>query len=207
MASPYPTLFTPSPTARRASILLVDCFDSFSWNVAGLLRELGARTDVVRSDADLAGAVIEAAPDLIVLSPGPGRPADYPAIRALVDRQLGRTPLLGICLGMQAIAEVAGGATIRAPKPLHGKTSRIRHDDGPEFHGVPRTFTAMRYHSLCMDEPSLPDGLTVAARADDGVIMALRHACAFGVQFHPESFLTNHGGRILANVLAGARAG
>jgi len=192
---------------RRPRILLVDCFDSFSHNVAGALRVLRARVEVVRSDVDLGEAVLRTAPDLIVLSPGPGRPSDYPGVRALVRRELARIPILGVCLGMQAIAEAEGARIVRAPRPLHGKTSRVRHDGGPEFAGVPRRFTVMRYHSLRVDESTCPGSLEPAARSDDGVIMALRHrsAPAFGVQFHPESFGTAHGGRILANVLAGAR--
>jgi anthranilate synthase/aminodeoxychorismate synthase-like glutamine amidotransferase len=192
---------------RRPRVLLVDCFDSFSHNVAGLLRELGARVAVARSDEDLPEARDRTVPGLIVLSPGPGRPAAYPGVADLVARELAHTPLLGVCLGLQVIGEACGARTVRAPRPLHGKTSRVRHDRGPEFAGVPRRFTAMRYHSLCPEERTLPGDLVVAARAEDGVIMALRHrrAPAFGVQFHPESFLTPHGGRILANVLASAR--
>jgi anthranilate synthase/aminodeoxychorismate synthase-like glutamine amidotransferase len=194
---------------RERRVLLVDCLDSFSWNIVGLLREIGARVDVLRSDADLDTAVDGAPPDLLVLSPGPGRPTDYPGVLRLVESTLGRVPLLGVCLGCQAIAHVEGARTVRAPRPLHGKTSPVRHDGGPEWSGVPRTFTAMRYHSLCVEEEGLPPDLEPAARADDGVLMALRHrrVPAFGVQFHPESFLTGPGGRILANVLAGAREG
>jgi len=193
---------------RRSRVLLVDCFDSFSYNVVGLLEELDARVTVVRSDEDLPAAHRTARPDLIVLSPGPGRPGDYPGVLALVRDRLGRTPLFGVCLGLQAVAEVAGARTTRAPHPLHGKTSLVRHDGGPEFDRIPPRFTTMRYHSLRVAEESLPDVLEVAARAGDGVVMALRHrtAPAFGVQFHPESFLTEHGGRLLANVLASARA-
>ena len=193
---------------RRARILLIDCFDSFSHNVAGALREIRARVEVVRSDVDLAAAAAETSPDLVVLSPGPGRPSDYPGVRALIEREFGRTPLLGVCLGMQAMAEVAGGTITLSPRPMHGKTTRVRHDGGPEFAGVPRDFTAMRYHSLRVDERSLPTDLEAAARSEDGVVMAIRHrssTASFGVQFHPESFLTRHGGRILANVLAGSR--
>jgi anthranilate synthase/aminodeoxychorismate synthase-like glutamine amidotransferase len=191
---------------RGPCALVVDCFDSFTFNVVGLLRDVGAFVEVVRVDADPSRAAVSTRPDLLVLSPGPGRPRDYPTVDTLIERRLGRTPILGICLGMQALVAAAGGRIARAPRPLHGKTSRVRHDGGPEFDGVPRTFRAMRYHSLGVVETSLPPELDVAARAEDGVIMAVRHrhVPAFGLQFHPESFRTEHGGRILANILGGA---
>jgi anthranilate synthase component 2 len=194
---------------RRRRILLVDCFDSFSWNVVGLLRDAGARVDVVRSDRALVTHADRTRPDLVVLSPGPGRPTEYPRVLDLLDRRLGRLAFLGVCLGMQALGEVAGAAVVRAPAPRHGKTSPVRHDGGAEFRGVRNPFRVMRYHSLRLDEATLPSSLGVAARsADDGVVMAVRHRVhdAFGVQFHPESFGTPVGGRLIANLLASPRA-
>jgi len=194
--------------AARRRVFFVDCFDSFSWNVVGLLRDGGARVDVVRSDRALVGAADRFRPDLVVLSPGPGRPSEYPRVMDLIDRRLGRWPFLGVCLRMQALGESEGAVVSRAPAPRHGKTSRVRHDGGAEFEGVRSPFEVMRYHSLRLDEASLPPSLEIAARSeDDDVIMAIRHRShdAFGVQFHPESFATTAGGRLVANLLAGPR--
>ena len=185
-------------------ILVIDNYDSFTYNLVQLLAALGADVRVERNDALTAGEAIALAPKGIVISPGPGRPSNAgiseAVVRAATD---GCVPLLGVCLGHQAIAEVFGGSVCRAPVPVHGKTDEVSHDGAGIFAGVPSPFTATRYHSLCVDAASIPETLEVTARAPDGVVMGLRHrhASVFGVQFHPESVLTPEGAKILANFL------
>ena len=184
-------------------ILLIDNYDSFVFNLARYVGELGHAREVVRNDA-LTVAEIEAlAPDAIILSPGPCTPKEAGISNAVI-RELGpRIPILGVCLGHQCIAEVYGGLVVRAQRPMHGKTSRMRHDGQGVFRGLPDPFTAMRYHSLVVDEATLTPELRVTARTEDGEIMGLRHADwpVEGVQFHPESYRTEAGLDLLRNFL------
>ena len=189
-------------------LLVVDNYDSFVYNLVQQLEALGADCRVMRNDepstADLDGA------DGLVVSPGPGRPEDAGHSEELIlEAARRRLPTLGVCLGHQAIGHAFGGAVVRAPEILHGKTSRIRHGDGGVFDGVSQGFEATRYHSLVVDEASLPEELEVTARTDDGVVMGLRHRTAptFGVQFHPESILTPEGPRMLENFVSVCASG
>jgi para-aminobenzoate synthetase component 2 len=187
-------------------ILVIDNYDSFVYTLNGYLQELGAETEVVRNDAfaaaDVAARTAEF--DGVLISPGPGKPADagvsIPAVEAALES--GR-PLLGVCLGHQAIAEAFGGVVTNAEELMHGKTSRITHDDSAFYDGVPQPFTATRYHSLAVVDGTVPSDLTVTSRTQGGVIMGLRHVEApiYGVQFHPESVLTEGGYRMLGNWL------
>jgi para-aminobenzoate synthetase component 2 len=190
-----------------SEILVIDNYDSFVYTIVGYLRQLGAHTTVVRNDAlDAAGldrAI--AAVDGLLVSPGPGAPCDagisQQAIRRAAEREL---PMLGVCLGHQALAEVFGGRVDRAERLMHGRLSTIVHEpDVPLFAGVPERFRATRYHSLAVVDGTVPDELEVTARTDDGVIMALQHRelPLWGVQYHPESVLTEHGHRQLGNWL------
>ena len=195
-------------------VLLLDNYDSFAWNLVQALRALGAAVDVRRNDALTVADALAAAPDAFVVSPGPCDPAragiSVPLVRAAAVRGV---PLLGVCLGHQAIGEAFGGRIARARRLLHGKTSIVVHDGAPEFAGVPRSFTAMRYHSLAVEEPlprTLVRGAWSAASADDagGELMAVRHTSLpiFGWQFHPESFLSPAGPQLLRNFLEIAAA-
>jgi anthranilate synthase/aminodeoxychorismate synthase-like glutamine amidotransferase len=183
-------------------ILLIDNYDSFTFNLAQYLGKLGRAPVVRRNDAITIGEVDAMRPECVVISPGPGRPEDA-GVTVDVIRQLGaRLPLLGVCLGHQAIGYAFGGQVIRAPTLMHGKTSSIRHDGRGVFTGISQPFVAGRYHSLIVADPP-PDALEVSARTDEGVIMALRHRewPLHGVQFHPESVLTGEGRQILRNFL------
>jgi len=186
------------------TVIVIDNYDSFTYNLVQYLGELGAEVRVMRNDAVTVGDVATAKPDRIVISPGPGRP-EHAGITMSVIRELGgRTPLLGVCLGHQAIGAVFGGTIVRAAAPMHGKTSTIDHDGLGVFHGVDSPFVASRYHSLIVAEADLPAELQVAARTrDDAAIMGLRHRTMpiHGVQFHPESILTGAGQHILRNFL------
>jgi anthranilate synthase component 2 len=155
----------------------------------------------VRNDEKSVGDLLALEPAGVLLSPGPGRPADAGLMEPLIREAPPHVPILGVCLGMQAIAEVYGGSVIRAPEPVHGKTSRVHHDGRTIFAGVAPDFEATRYHSLCVDRNSLPAEIEISAWSDDGVVMALRHRGRplEGVQFHPESVLTTEGPRIVAN--------
>ncbi|MCG0238336.1 MAG: aminodeoxychorismate/anthranilate synthase component II [Firmicutes bacterium] len=188
-------------------ILVVDNYDSFTYNLVQYLGDLGARVAVVRNDAVTAAEVAAMAPEAIVLSPGPGTP-DRAGITLELVRRLGpRVPILGVCLGHQAIAVAYGGRVVPAPSPVHGKTSPVCHRGDPLFAGLPSPFAAGRYHSLMVERESLPPELEVIAETPDGVVMGIRHRRhpVVGVQFHPESILTEGGRRILANFL-GQRA-
>jgi para-aminobenzoate synthetase component 2 len=188
-------------------ILVVDNYDSFVYTLNGYLLQLGAETEVLRNDAfseqDAPARIAEY--DAVLLSPGPGTPASaglsIPIVRAALAAG---SPLLGVCLGHQAIAEALGATVTHADELMHGKTSLIRHDDSAFYDGVPQPFRATRYHSLAVVDDTVPDSLEVTARTDGGVIMGLRHreAPVFGVQFHPESVLTEGGYRMLGNWLA-----
>ncbi len=185
-------------------ILVVDNYDSFTYNLVQLLSALGAEVRVERNDAISAADALALGPAGVVISPGPGTPAEA-GISADVVRAAAETgvPVLGVCLGHQVIAEVFGGVVCRAPKPVHGKTDEIAHDGQALFAGVPNPFTATRYHSLAVEADSIAAPLQVQATTSDGVIQAIRHATkpVFGVQFHPESVLTPEGAKILANFL------
>jgi anthranilate synthase/aminodeoxychorismate synthase-like glutamine amidotransferase len=188
----------------RPRVLLVDNYDSFTYNLAQAIDALGAEVDVRRADVVFPADVATAPPKALVISPGPGTPERAGNSMALVRALSGKVPILGVCLGHQAIGAVFGGRVVRAPAVVHGKTSRVTHDGGGLFAGIPSPFVATRYHSLVVDEETLPSVLRVTARSADGLLMAFRHEThpTFGVQFHPESVLTRHGPRLLANFLA-----
>jgi para-aminobenzoate synthetase component 2 len=188
-------------------ILVVDNYDSFVYTLNGYLLQLGAETEVVRNDAfpEQEAAERIAEYDAVLLSPGPGTPASAGLSIPIANAALAAgSPLLGVCLGHQAIAEALGATVTHADELMHGKTSLIRHDDSPFYEGVPQPFRATRYHSLAVVDGTMPDSLEVTARTEGGVIMGLRHveAPVFGVQFHPESVLTEGGYRMLGNWLA-----
>jgi anthranilate synthase component 2 len=184
-------------------LLLLDNYDSFTWNLAQYLEELGAHLDVRLNDRVDVGWVAQQRFDALVISPGPGRPEDAGISLELVRAAAGRTPLLGVCLGHQAIAQAHGAAIVPAPTLMHGKTSTIVHAGRGLFGGMPPRFEATRYHSLVVDPRTLPPEIAVTARTPDGVVMGLEHRWAplFGVQFHPESILTPQGKRLLGNFL------
>jgi anthranilate synthase component 2 len=185
-------------------VLVIDNYDSFTYNLVQYLGELGAEVRVMRNDVVTLDDVVNAKAERIVISPGPGRPEDA-GITMSVIRTLGETtPILGVCLGHQAIGAVFGGEVVRAAVPMHGKTSTIEHDGRGVFTGIGGPFLASRYHSLIVAETSLPPSLEITARTkEDGNIMGLRHKTlpVHGVQFHPESILTGEGHRILRNFL------
>ena len=185
-------------------ILVIDNYDSFTYNLVQYLAEAGARVVVHRNDAiDLADIEI-LAPEGILLSPGPGTPDDAGITLAVIDRFAGRTPLFGVCLGHQAIGAAYGGRVIRAGRLMHGRTSPVHHDARGVFAGVPSPFVATRYHSLLVERETLPSVLCETAWTAEGELMGLRHRehDVEGVQFHPESFLTEHGHQLIANFVA-----
>ena len=188
-------------------ILLIDNYDSFTFNLVHYLGELGHACDVRRNDALTVDQAMALEPEAIVLSPGPCTPNEAGICCDLIRRAAGRVPILGVCLGHQAIGQVFGGEVVRAPVPMHGKVSPILHDGTDVFAGLPSPFGATRYHSLTVRPDTLPASLVATARTEDGVIMGLRHALlpVFGVQFHPESIASEHGHDILANFMALAR--
>jgi anthranilate synthase component II len=184
-------------------VLLIDNYDSFTYNLYQYLAELGASVTVVRNDAISVDEARGQDPDLVVISPGPGVPRDA-GISVDLIRALGpTTPILGVCLGHQAVAEAFGGVVTRAPELMHGKASDIIHDGSGVFEGLPSPFSAIRYHSLCAAPEAVPETLEVIARTGSGVIMGLRHRRypVYGVQFHPESILTEHGKELLRNFM------
>ena len=187
-------------------VLVIDNYDSFTFNLVQYLGELGAELTVRRNDQVTLEDIAATAPDRIVISPGPGHPADAGIIVEAIRCFGPRTPLLGVCLGHQAIGLAFGGRVVRAPMPVHGKTSLVEHDRAGIFAGLTSPFEAARYHSLVVAEDDLPDALVVSARTrDDGIVMGLRHRefPIHGVQFHPESILTGPGRQILRNFLQG----
>jgi anthranilate synthase component II len=186
-----------------ARVLMIDNYDSFTYNLVQYLAELGAEVMVRRNDAITLDEVAALAPDGVVVSPGPCTPREAGVSVPLIQRFAGQIPILGVCLGHQAIGAAFGGDIVRAPRIMHGKTSPIRHDGTGVFSGLPDPFAATRYHSLVIDPTTLPATLERTAWTDEGEIMGVRHRTAFveGVQFHPESILTIEGKRLLANFL------
>jgi anthranilate synthase component 2 len=189
-------------------IVLIDNYDSFTFNLVHYLGELGAEVEVHRNDKITSGDVIAADPDAIVLSPGPCTPKEAGICLDLITRAAPTIPILGVCLGHQAIGDAFGGKVVRAPTLLHGKLSEIRHDGSGIFRGINAPFKATRYHSLVVERQSLPAELTVTADTDGGVIMGLAHTRlpVHGVQFHPESIASDHGHLMLKNFLGIAAA-
>jgi len=187
-------------------VLVVDNYDSFVYNLVQYLGELGADPIVRRHDAVTLDEAAELAPDAVLVSPGPGRPKDAGVSVEMIRWAAGRIPVLGVCLGHQCIGVAWGARVKRSPQVMHGKTSQIHHDGTGLFSGLPSPLEATRYHSLIVEESSLPDELEVVATSDDGLIMGLRHRDldVEGVQFHPESILTEDGHGLLSNFLARA---
>jgi anthranilate synthase/aminodeoxychorismate synthase-like glutamine amidotransferase len=188
-------------------ILLIDNYDSFTFNLVHFLGDLGAHCDVRRNDTLTAVEALALAPKAIVMSSGPCTPNEAGICIDLINAAAGRVPILGVCLGHQAIGQAFGGVVARAPVPMHGKLSRIFHQGSDLFEGLPNPFEATRYHSLIVERENLPGCLAVTAATEDGLIMGLRHRTlpVFGVQFHPESIASQHGHALLANFLAIAR--
>src|SRR5208337_1899745 len=184
-------------------ILVIDNYDSFTYNLVQYLGELGGDPQVVRNDQTTVEAIEKQAPERIVISPGPKTPSEAGICLDVITAFSGRIPILGVCLGHQAIGQAFGGKVIRAPELMHGKTSQIQHDGRTIFEGLPNPFEATRYHSLIVERESLPACLEISATSPDGLIMGLRHRQmeVEGVQFHPESILTQSGKRLLANFL------
>jgi anthranilate synthase/aminodeoxychorismate synthase-like glutamine amidotransferase len=184
-------------------ILVIDNYDSFTFNLVQYLGELGGEMEVWRNDQITLDEIAAKKPDRIVISPGPCTPAEAGVSVGLIRRFSGQCPILGVCLGHQSIGEAFGGDVVRAPYLMHGKTSRIHHDGQGLFRGLPEDFTATRYHSLMVKKDTLPASLMITAETDDGLVMGLRHRehRTEGVQFHPESILTGEGKKLLANFL------
>jgi anthranilate synthase/aminodeoxychorismate synthase-like glutamine amidotransferase len=184
-------------------ILVIDNYDSFTYNLVQYLGELGADLEVVRNDQTTVEAIDKQAPERIVISPGPKTPSEAGICLDVIAAFSGRIPILGVCLGHQAIGQAFGGRVIRAPQLMHGKTSEIQHDGKTIFGGLPNPFPATRYHSLIVERENLPDCLEISATTSDGLIMGLRHKHmkVEGVQFHPESILTMAGKQLLGNFL------
>ncbi|NBC20722.1 MAG: aminodeoxychorismate/anthranilate synthase component II [Alphaproteobacteria bacterium] len=188
-------------------ILVIDNYDSFTWNLVHYLEEAGAKTRVIRNDAMTAGEALGLEPDGLVLSPGPCTPDEAGICMDLVRQAPADLPILGVCLGHQSIGQALGGAVITAREIRHGKRSSLRHEGGPLFAGLPERFDVVRYHSLAVHVEDLPGSLVADAFTDDGEIMAVRHVSrpVYGVQFHPESLLTEHGHALLGNWLGQGR--
>jgi len=189
---------------RYKMLLVIDNYDSFTYNLVQYLGELGSELHVVRNDEVTVDDIEnELKPERILISPGPGTPDTAGISLGVIERFAGVLPVLGVCLGHQAIGQHFGGKVIRAPEPVHGKPVEIRHDGKTIFRELPETFTAGRYHSLVVERTSLPDSLEISAESPDGLIMGLRHRTKKieGVQFHPESILTEHGKKLLQNFL------
>ena len=185
-------------------ILLIDNYDSFTYNLVQYLGELGEKPKVYRNDQISLKQIEKLRPERIIISPGPGTPKEAGIAMEVIRHFAGKVPILGVCLGHQAIGEAFGGKVVRAGRIMHGKTSEIHHDGKTIFKGLPDPFTATRYHSLIVEKKSLPKALEISAWTKEGEIMGLRHKKfkVEGVQFHPESILTSSGKRLLANFLA-----
>lgn len=189
-------------------LLLIDNYDSFTFNLVHHFSDLGARCDIRRNDEITVADALALRPEAVVISPGPCAPEQAGICLDLVRAAAaGAVPVLGVCLGHQAIGQAFGGRVVRAPAPMHGKVSPVSHEGGDVFAGLPSPFDATRYHSLAVDAATLPDALIPTAWTGDGVIMGLRHRALpiYGVQFHPESIASQHGHTLLANFLALAR--
>jgi len=202
------TLFTVVRAGNSVMYVMIDNYDSFTYNLVHYLGELGAEMRVIRNDAMSVAEIMEMQPDGIVISPGPGTPDEGGVSVDLVKAALETdTPLLGVCLGHQSIGQALGASIVRSPAILHGKTSKVSHENDSVFKDLPTPFTATRYHSLTIDPATVPDSLKVTAMADDGVIMGVTHRekPVFGVQFHPESIATEHGHKLLDNFLSYTR--
>jgi len=184
-------------------LLVIDNYDSFTYNLVQYLGEMGEQIEVYRNDEVTVDEVETMAVNRIVISPGPGTPRDAGVSMEMIDRFSGRVPILGVCLGHQAIGEVFGGRVVRAPRLFHGKSSVVQHDGKTVFEGLEQNFSAGRYHSLIVERESLPDCLEISATTPNGTIMGLRHRKmkVEGVQFHPESIMTTEGKKLLANFL------
>lgn len=184
-------------------ILVIDNYDSFTWNLVHYLEEIGATTQVVRNDEISVAEALAFEPDGIVLSPGPCTPNEAGICVELVQSAPADLPILGVCLGHQSIGAAEGSEIVTAQEIRHGKINQIRHENGPLFEGLPETYNVVRYHSLAIQPDELPDTLIADAFTEDGEIMAVRHKDrpVFGVQFHPESILTEHGHALLKNFL------
>jgi anthranilate synthase component 2 len=189
-------------------LLVIDNYDSFTWNLVHYLGELGAVLEVVRNDKISADEALGLQPEAIVLSPGPCTPNEAGICLELIEKANGSVPIFGVCLGHQAIGQAYGGEVVRAPKLMHGKVSQIHHEGQGVFHGINGPFAATRYHSLTIRPETMPDDLLPTAQSDDGVVMGVRHRTdpVHGVQFHPESIASENGHRILKNFLAIAAA-
>ena len=186
-------------------ILMIDNYDSFTYNLVQYVGELGFVVEVFRNDEISIEEIEKKLPSHIIISPGPCTPNEAGVTLPAIVRLAGRIPILGVCLGHQAIGQAFGGRVVRAGKVMHGKTSRIRHDGQGVFARIPNDFVATRYHSLVVERATLPDCLAVTAESEDGEIMGLRHRALAveGVQFHPEALLTEHGHKMLENFLKG----
>lgn len=184
-------------------LVLIDNYDSFTYNLVHFLGELGTASTVIRNDKATTGEILAMKPKAIVLSPGPCTPNEAGVCLDLIREAAGKIPLLGVCLGHQSIGQAYGGNVIRAPLPMHGKLSKIRHTDKGVFKGLPQDIEVTRYHSLIVERESLPDCLEITAETDDGIIMGLQHKShpVHGVQFHPESIASEQGHALLANFL------
>ncbi|MDW7650801.1 MAG: aminodeoxychorismate/anthranilate synthase component II [Bacillota bacterium] len=189
-------------------IAVIDNYDSFTYNLVQMLGEMGAELQVLRNDRFTLPELTELGPQAIVVSPGPGMPDGAGLTLDVISCFAGKVPILGVCLGHQAIGQCFGGEVVRGPKPFHGKPSEVYHCGDPLFAGVGSPFTAGRYHSLILKAETLPDCFEITARTEDGIVMALRHKQLplLGVQFHPESVITPEGKKILQNFLRGAAA-
>ncbi|HOW28651.1 MAG TPA: aminodeoxychorismate/anthranilate synthase component II [Elusimicrobiota bacterium] len=189
---------------NKGFVLVIDNYDSFTYNLVQYLGELRRRVKVVRNDAMNPADIGSMRPSHILISPGPCTPKEAGISVRVIQQWGGKIPLFGVCLGLQSLGYAFGGQIIRAKKLMHGKTSRIRHDNKGLFAGVPTPFTATRYHSLVVEKRTLPPCFQISATSEDGEIMGLRHKrlpCLEGVQFHPESILTEHGRDLLVNFL------
>ena len=186
-------------------IAVIDNYDSFTYNLVQYLGELGAEVSVFRNDEVSIEEIESLRPERVVLSPGPCTPNEAGITLGLIAKLAGKVPLLGVCLGHQAIGQAFGGKVVRAQRVMHGKNSTVRHDGRGVFAGLPGAFSATRYHSLVVERATLPAALEVSAQAEDGEIMGLRHRSlpVEGVQFHPEALLTEHGHAMLRNFLQG----
>ncbi len=199
-----PVLHMATVALMSARVLVIDNYDSFVFNLVQYLGELGAEPLVYRHDAITVDEAAQLQPDALLVSPGPGRPEQAGVSTATIRWAAGRIPVLGVCLGHQCIGAAWGGTVVTAPDVMHGKTSQISHEGDGIFAGLPNPLEATRYHSLIVDRPSLPEDLVITATSADGVIMGLRHRDLDieGVQFHPESILTESGHDLLSNFLA-----